>query len=152
MSTENTTPAPAASDKAQTVPQSVTATAKKPVRRPVKKAAAKKTKPNATKAAKAKTIAKPKVPAKTKPALPAKPVEAQKIKKPKLVRDSFTFPKDEYLAIAELKQKALNLKHSAKKSEILRAGLKLLNGLSDKAFLTALSKVPALKTGRPAKE
>jgi hypothetical protein len=91
-------------------------------------------------------------PATAKPALPAKPAEAPKIKKPKLVRDSFTFPKDEYLAIAELKQKALNLKHSAKKSEILRAGLKLLNGLSDKAFLTALTKVPALKTGRPAKE
>ena len=148
MSTENTTPSPAASPSLQTAAQPVTATAKKSVRRPVKKAAAKKTTPTA---AKAKTIAKPKVPAKAKPALPAKPAEAPKIKKPKLVRDSFTFPKDEYLAIAGLKQKALNLKHSAKKSEILRAGLKLLNGLNDKAFLAALSKVPALKTGRPAK-
>jgi hypothetical protein len=148
MSTENTTPSPAASPSLQTAAQPVTATAKKSVRRPVKKAAAKKTTPTA---AKAKTVAKPKVPAKAKPALPAKPAEAPKIKKPKLVRDSFTFPKDEYLAIAGLKQKALNLKHSAKKSEILRAGLKLLNGLNDKAFLAALSKVPALKTGRPAK-
>ena len=151
MSTENTTPSPAAGPSLQTAAQPVTATAKKSVRRPVKKAAAKKTTPTATKAVKAKTIAKPKVPAKAKPALPAKPAEAPKIKKPKLVRDSFTFPKDEYLAIAGLKQKALNLKHSAKKSEILRAGLKLLNGLNDKAFLAALSKVPALKTGRPAK-
>ena len=74
-----------------------------------------------------------------------------KLKKPKLVRDSFTFPKDEYQAIAGLKQKALGLKHSAKKSEILRAGLMLLNALNDKAFLAALAKVPALKTGRPAK-
>ena len=148
MSTENTTASPAASPSLQTAAQPVTATAKKSVRRPVKKAAAKKTTPTA---AKAKTVAKPKVPAKAKPALPAKPAEAPKIKKPKLVRDSFTFPKDEYLAIAGLKQKALNLKHSAKKSEILRAGLKLLNGLNDKAFLAALSKVPALKTGRPAK-
>jgi hypothetical protein len=67
------------------------------------------------------------------------------------VRDSFTFPKDEYQAIAGLKQKALGLNHSVKKSEILRAGLMLLNGLNDKAFLSALAKVPALKTGRPAK-
>jgi hypothetical protein len=93
----------------------------------------------------AKPAAKPK----------AKPVEQApgdlKLKKPKLVRDSFTFPKDEYQAIAGLKQKALGLKHSAKKSEILRAGLMLLNALNDKAFLAALAKVPALKTGRPAK-
>jgi hypothetical protein len=81
----------------------------------------------------------------------AKQNAEQKPKKPKLVRDSFTFPKDEYQAIAGLKQKALGLKHSTKKSEILRAGLMLLNGLNDKAFLAALSKVPALKTGRPAK-
>jgi hypothetical protein len=68
-----------------------------------------------------------------------------------LVRDSFTFPKDEYQAIAGLKQKALGFNHSVKKSEILRAGLMLLNGLNDKAFLSGLAKVPALKTGRPAK-
>jgi hypothetical protein len=54
-----------------------------------------------------------------------------------LVRDSFTFPKDEYQAIAGLKQKALGLNHNVKKSEILRAGLMLLNGLQDKAFLSA---------------
>ena len=58
----------------------------------------------------------------------------------------------EKTAIAALKQKALSLKHSAKKSEILRAGIKLLSSLNDKAFLAALSNVPALKTGRPAKD
>lgn len=88
---------------------------------------------------------------KAKPEPKAKPVPAPKLKKPKLVRDSFTFPKDEYQAIAALKQKALSLQHSVKKSEILRAGLKLMSSLNDKAFLAALSNVPALKTGRPAK-
>jgi hypothetical protein len=48
------------------------------------------------------------------PAKAKQPAE-QKPKKPKLVRDSFTFPKDEYQAIAGLKQKALGLQHSAKK-------------------------------------
>jgi len=87
---------------------------------------------------------------KAKPA--AKPVAEAKAKKPKLVRDSFTFPKEEYQAIAALKQKALGLQHSVKKSEILRAGIKVLSSLNDKAFLAALSNVPALKTGRPAKD
>ena len=88
---------------------------------------------------------------KAKPEPKAKPVPAPKLKKPKLVRDSFTFPKDEYQAIAALKVKALGLKQSVKKSEILRAGLMLISSLNDKAFLAALNKVPALKTGRPAK-
>jgi hypothetical protein len=126
--------------------------AKKPVQKAVSqtavKSAAKTAPKSATKPA-TKPATEPSPKPKAKPAQQTTP--DLKLKKPKLVRDSFTFPKDEYQAIAGLKQKALGLKHSAKKSEILRAGLMLLNGLSDKAFLSALSKVPALKTGRPAK-
>ncbi len=110
---------------------------KKPARRPANKSASAPTK---------KDTAKP-----TVKAAPIAQAAESKLKKPKLIRDSFTFPKDEYQAIAGLKQKALSLKHSAKKSEILRAGLKLLSNLNDKAFLAALNNVPALKTGRPAK-
>ena len=137
-------------------------TAKKTVRKAAKRAP-RKTAVKAPVKAKAivnkkpanKTAATPAKKAATQPKVKAAPkvppvVEAR-LKKPKLIRDSFTFPKDEYQAIAGLKQKALGLKHSAKKSEILRAGLKLLNSLNDKAFLTALTNVPALKTGRPAK-
>jgi hypothetical protein len=142
--------------------KSAAAPAKKPVRKAAKKIGA--AKPAAKKPvqkAVSQTAVKSAAKSATKPATEpspkpkAKPAQQTtpdlKLKKPKLVRDSFTFPKDEYQAIAGLKQKALGLKHSAKKSEILRAGLMLLNGLSDKAFLSALSKVPALKTGRPAK-
>lgn len=74
----------------------------------------------------------------------------QKTKKPKLVRDSFTIPKPEYLVLDELKQRAATLTRPAKKSELLRAGIKILAALSDAAFLTALAQVPAIKTGRPA--
>ncbi|HEX2010600.1 MAG TPA: hypothetical protein VJN44_06645, partial [Roseateles sp.] len=49
----------------------------------------------------------------------------------KLVRDSFTMPADEYAALGALKQRALASAHPAKKSELLRAGVKLLAGLSD---------------------
>jgi hypothetical protein len=141
--------------------------AKKVVRKAVRKAAPKTASKTASKTArkapvKAKSVTAKKAVTKTTAQAPAKPspkakpaakpaVEA-KTKKPKLVRDSFTFPKEEYQAIAALKQKALGLKHSAKKSEILRAGIKLLSSLNDKAFLAALSNVPALKTGRPAKD
>jgi len=123
--------------------------AKKPAaKKPVQKAVPQKAPQSAAKST-AKPAPKPTPKPRAKPAQQTSP--DLKLKKPKLVRDSFTFPKDEYQAIAGLKQKALGLKHSAKKSEILRAGLMLLNGLTDKAFLAALTKVPALKTGRPTK-
>jgi len=70
-------------------------------------------------------------------------------KKPKLVRDSFTIPKTEFAAIDALKTRAIALGSSVKKSELLRAGLMVLQGLSDAAYKAALSAVPALKTGRP---
>lgn len=172
MSTENTTvtPEPTAASKTVTAkavkkvtaskPASVKSAApatKKRVRKPVKKVSTPVSPATKTKAASPAKTVKPSVKAKTassaKPSTQAKakPVAEPKTKKPKLVRDSFTFPKDEYQAIAALKVKALGLKQSVKKSEILRAGLMLISSLNDKAFLAALNKVPALKTGRPAK-
>ena len=71
-------------------------------------------------------------------------------KKPKLVRDSFTIPKNEFAAIETLKTRAIALGISVKKSELLRAGLMVLQGLSDAAYKTAVAAVPTLKTGRPA--
>lgn len=81
----------------------------------------------------------------------AEPTLAAKVKH-KLVRDSFTIPKPEYAVLEALKQRAANLKRPAKKSELLRAGISALDAMTDKAFLAALSGVPSLKTGRPAKE
>ena len=67
----------------------------------------------------------------------------------KLVRDSFTIPKKEYLVIEALKLRIAALGRMTKKSELLRAGIKALDAMSDKALLAALSEVPSLKTGRP---
>lgn len=75
-----------------------------------------------------------------------------KVRKSKLVRDSFTIPKDEYLMLDLLKQRTAQLGQPAKKSELLRAGIKLLAGLSDAALRKAVSAVPAIKTGRPRTE
>ena len=101
----------------------------------------------ARKAAPAKKAA----PARTaKPAVAAAP-KVEKPKKPKLVRDSFTIPKIEYKVLQDSKDRAAALGRPVKKSELLRAGLKALAGMSDTAFVSALAAVPALKTGRPAK-
>jgi hypothetical protein len=50
----------------------------------------------------------------------AKEVKVEKVKKPKLIRDSFTIPKAEYLVIETLKERAGKLSRAAKKSELLR--------------------------------
>jgi hypothetical protein len=71
--------------------------------------------------------------------------------KAKLVRDSFTMPKLEYLVIDALKRRAEALAKPSKKSELLRAGVKALSAMTDKAFLAALESVPTIKTGRPVK-
>ena len=72
-------------------------------------------------------------------------------KKPKLVRDSFTFPAADYALFGSLKQRALKAGHEVKKSELLRAGLAALAELSDSALLTAVQAIDRLKPGRPAK-
>jgi hypothetical protein len=111
-----------------------------------KKAAAKPAAPARKAAAPAKKAA-PTVKAKPAAAAP----KAEKPKKPKLVRDSFTIPKIEYKVLQDSKDRAAALGRPVKKSELLRAGLKALAGMSDAAFVAALGAVPALKTGRPAK-
>jgi hypothetical protein len=146
-------PAPKVARKAQTklvtkpasaTPKAVVkSTAAAPAKAPAKSA----TKPAVKESLKApvksalKTLPKPKV----KAAKPAKE------KKPKLVRDSFTIPKDEYTVLEDLKQRAGKLSTQIKKSELLRAGIKALAAMPDPVFLSALKLVPTIKTGRPAK-
>lgn len=74
-----------------------------------------------------------------------------KTPKPKMERDSFTMPKDEYAQIALLKRRLEGLGRPVKKSELLRAGLKLLSAMDDVALTAALADIPAIKTGRPKK-
>nr|WP_244147052.1 hypothetical protein [Paraburkholderia bryophila] len=107
------------------------------------------TKPAATKkAAKAKRAVEPKV------EKVAAPVEAKprRAKKDKVVRDSFTMPKSDYDKIASLKQKCLDAGVSVKKSELLRAGLLMLEAAAPKRLLAAVAAVEAVKTGRPVNE
>jgi hypothetical protein len=108
-------------------------------------------KPIVTKPVVAKTIS-------TKPATKAKPVAkvkaASKAKpqKVKMERDSFTMPKHEYAQLTLLKARLVALGQPAKKSELLRAGVKLLVAMSDNTLKMTLAKIPVIKTGRPKKK
>jgi hypothetical protein len=93
---------------------------------------------------------KPAAPVSAAPVVAEQPaVKATKSHKPKLVRDSFTIPKDEYQVLESLKTRALDLGQHARKSELLRAGIRALQAMNDRAFLKAVGAVPTLKTGRP---
>jgi hypothetical protein len=74
------------------------------------------------------------------------------VPKAKLVRDSFTMPKEDYSLIGLLKDRALGFKRPAKKSELLRAGLHVLQALAAPALRAALDALTPLKTGRPRKD
>jgi hypothetical protein len=101
-----------------------------------------------------RAAAKAASPAPTKPAKPATAASQQapaEPKKLKLVRDSFTLPKVEYGVIDILKTRAARLARPAKKSEIVRAGLKALIAMSDADFLACVSSLPAAKPKGTAK-
>lgn len=134
----------------------------KPVRKPAAKPDPKAPKPAAqTAQAEAQSpAAKPAVkPAKkaatplaTKSAESAAASKASKEKKIKMVRDSFTMPKPEFLVLEELKIRAAKMGVPVKKTELLRAGIKALAAMAGAQLVAAVRAVPSLKTGRPGKE
>lgn len=91
-----------------------------------------------------------------KPTVKAAPAKKQadktKPQKVKMERDSFTMPKDEYAQLTLLKARLNALGQPAKKSELLRAGIKLLVAMSDNTLKTTMAKIPVIKTGRPKKK
>lgn len=134
-------------------PATKTATAKASVTKPAAKPATKTTAKPASKPASKpaqKAPAKPAAKVTKKPVPTALP-KPEKVKKPKMVRDSFTMPKAEFAVIDTLKIRAAGLKKPVKKTELLRAGIKALAAMSDATFLAAVTAVPNIKTGRPSK-
>ncbi|MCX4161691.1 hypothetical protein NID80_09445 [Paraburkholderia megapolitana] len=119
----------------------------KPVAKPVK--AVKETK--AVKTTKAVKVAKPKTVAPEAVAPASVEAKTKRVKKEKVVRDSFTMPKSDYEKIAALKQKCVEEGVAVKKSELLRAGLALLESVPTKRLLETIAAVETVKTGRPSK-
>ncbi len=151
VTAKKTSPAKKASAAKKASPAKKASVAKKAS--PAKKAsAAKKTRP----AQKASTVKAVKTasaaPASGKPNAKAQaPQDAGKDKKLKVIRDSFTIPKNEFTQIGDMKKRAMALGLDVKKSELIRSGLMALSGMTDTSFKKALANVPTLKTGRPGK-
>lgn len=88
-------------------------------------------------------------------ALPAQEKKVKKAKdaknadsKVKLIRDSFSMPKDDYAKIGELKELCLKSGMQVKKSELLRAGLHALGKLSAAQLKAALSGLEKIESGK----
>ena len=75
----------------------------------------------------------------------------ERIKKEKVVRDTFTMPRSDYEKIEVLKRRCLDVGVVVNKSELLRAGLLLLEATSQEHLYAAVSAVEKVKTGRPPK-
>ncbi|MFP4896897.1 hypothetical protein ACLFKU_40440 [Paraburkholderia sp. EG304] len=76
--------------------------------------------------------------------------KTRRVKKEKVVRDSFTMPKSDYAKIATLKQKCQDNGVRVKKSELLRAALTMLEAAPEKRLVAAIKALETVKTGRPA--
>lgn len=148
-----TTPAIAVtSDKSEVAAPAVTTAAPPKALAPAaKKVPAKRVKKIAA-AVPGQPIAKASKPAAKKEKPVAKPTveKIAKVKKLKMVRDSLSMPKLEYAVLDTLKLRAAKLANPAKKTELIRAGIKAIAAMSDAAFLAAIKAVPSIKTGRPA--
>ncbi|MFZ6870719.1 hypothetical protein ACO0LF_01445 [Undibacterium sp. Di27W] len=95
--------------------------------------------------------------ARSKPA--AKATEAkvvaevvEKVKKAKLVRDSFTMPESEYAALGAVKKACLKAGVEVKKSQLLRIGVALLGKTDVPNLKKLIAGLAPLKAGRPKKE
>jgi flagella basal body P-ring formation protein FlgA len=77
------------------------------------------------------------------------PLKKSKTVKAKVIRDSFSFPEQDYLKISELKKTCLAAGIHVKKGEILRAGLHLLTKLNLAELEKAVDQIEKVQTGRP---
>ena len=68
----------------------------------------------------------------------------------KVIRDSFTMPETDYGTISRIKTRARRLDFDTNKSEILRAGLAVLDKMPDRELVKVFEGLTKVKPGRPA--
>lgn len=78
--------------------------------------------------------------------------KAQPLKKPKSIKDTFTFPPDDHALIAELIERLLQQGINVNKSEVVRMGLAAMRGFDNKQLQHALGMIERVRTGRPTKD
>lgn len=74
-----------------------------------------------------------------------------KVKKQKMIRDSFTMPEVEYQILEDLKKTCLKQGIAIKKSELLRIGVATLKTMTSKQIQIACNKLEKISAGRPKK-
>jgi hypothetical protein len=68
-----------------------------------------------------------------------------------VVRDTFTFPEDDYGLIGLIQERCLRSATMINKSEIVRAGLKALARMSDAELAEIVGGLTKVKPGRPGR-
>jgi hypothetical protein len=76
----------------------------------------------------------------------------EKVKKAKLVRDSFSMPEAEYAVLGAVKKACLKVGVEVKKSELLRIGVALIQKMDVSGLKGVLATLPPLKAGRPKQD
>lgn len=141
---------PAAAKKAASpAPKAPAKAAAKTAVKTAAKAAPKAAKPVGKAAARAARKPAQKPAAKDAPKAAQAALERDKTRKPKLVRDSFTMPEEEYAVLALVKKACLKAGFEIKKSELLRVGVALISQIDMATLRSVLASLPQLKTGRP---
>lgn len=79
------------------------------------------------------------------------PAEKGKEKREKVVRDSFSMPKTEHAGLKTLRTDLAKAGRICTKSELLRAGLRLVSGRSIESLVKLLDTLPAVPKGKSAK-
>ena len=81
---------------------------------------------------------------------PAKPKQkAKPIKRVQSIREIFSYSSDDATRLLGLIQRAARLGTLSNKSEVVRAGLLVLDKMTDDQLATVLKTVPRMKPGRP---
>jgi len=84
-------------------------------------------------------------------AVAARPARVREIPLEKVTRDSFTMPSTDYEKIGQLRAKCLKAGLSVTKSEIIRAGLHALEGMSEESLRKVIQSLERVKVGRPGR-
>lgn len=74
--------------------------------------------------------------------------EPEKPELERVIRDSFTLPATDYERISKIKDRALRASFHVNKSEVMRAGLLMLDELPEAELTSVLRRVEKIKTGR----
>ncbi|MEA1938875.1 MAG: hypothetical protein U9N14_07280 [Pseudomonadota bacterium] len=82
---------------------------------------------------------------------PNTPVKKNVPARRKVIRDTFSFPEDEYGRIKEIRKRLMMGGHDATKGEVLRMGLSYLMEMNNDILHSRFGTMKRLKPGRPAR-